>query len=211
MDETRWLDTAQQEDWRAFIDGAVRLLGVIDRDLKLRHGLSEPEYEILVRLSEAPEQRVRMAELADSANHSRSRLSHAVSRLEGRGLVRRASCPQDRRGVYAHLTDEGFDTLDRAARDHIDVVRDYFVDVVDPADLAAVGRAFRAVRDKIDAAGRAGGPPGAAAGAAPHTAAGTATGTAGDTRLHAAAGTAPHAAPRAATDTRPRPAPDRAR
>jgi hypothetical protein len=63
MEHPRWLDAAQQEDWRAFIDGAVRLLGVIDRDLKLRHGLSEPEYEILVRLSEAPQHRVRMAEI----------------------------------------------------------------------------------------------------------------------------------------------------
>jgi DNA-binding MarR family transcriptional regulator len=150
MAEPRWLDITQQQDWRAFIDGTVRLLGVIDRDLKRRHNLSLPEYEILVRLSEAPDLRVRMAELAGSANHSRSRLSHAVARLELRGLVRRASCPQDRRGVYAHLTDDGMSVLGRAARDHVNVVRDYFVDVVDPTDLNAIGRAFRLVLERID-------------------------------------------------------------
>lgn len=172
MNEPRWLGSAQQEDWRAFIDGAVRLLEVIDRDLKLKHNLSLPEYEILVRLSEAPERRVRMAELADSANHSRSRLSHAVTRLERRGLVRRGSCPQDRRGVYAHLTDDGFDALDRASRDHVEVVRDYFVDILDPADLAAVGRAFRAVGDKIDDRIDTAVPAEPSAGAAPRAATG---------------------------------------
>lgn len=157
MAEPRWLDISQQQDWRAFIDGTVRLLGVIDRDLKRRHNLSLPEYEILVRLSEAPDQRVRMAELAGSANHSRSRLSHAVTRLERRGLVRRASCPQDRRGVYAHLTEEGMSVLGRAARDHVNVVRDHFVDIVDPADLNAIGRAFRVVLERIDDVNAAGG------------------------------------------------------
>lgn len=150
MAEPRWLDASQQRDWRAYIDGTVRLLGIMDRDLKRRHNLSLPEYEILVRLSEAPEHRVRMAELAGSANHSRSRLSHAVTRLEARGLVRRASCAHDRRGVLAHLTDEGHAVLRRAARDHVAVVRDYLVDVVDPADFTAIGRAFRAVLDRID-------------------------------------------------------------
>jgi DNA-binding MarR family transcriptional regulator len=154
MREPRWLGLTQQQDWRAYIDGSTRLLEILDRDLKRRHGLSVPEYEILVRLSESPQRRVRMAELADSANHSRSRLSHAVSRLESRGLVRRGSCPQDGRGVYANLTEDGFAALDRAARDHVEVVRDNFIDVLDPEDLRAVGRAFQAILSHLADTGR---------------------------------------------------------
>ncbi|MQY05122.1 MarR family winged helix-turn-helix transcriptional regulator [Actinomadura macrotermitis] len=154
MSEPRWLDAAQQRDWRSFVDGSLRLTEVMERDLKSRHGLSMSEYEILVRLSEAPERRLRMAELAEHASQSRSRLSHTCSRLESKGLVFRGGCPKDKRGVYAHLTDEGFAALDRAARDHVETVRDFFIDLIDPADLAAVGRAFRAVAERIDAAGR---------------------------------------------------------
>ena len=149
MSEPRWLDAAQQRDWRAYVDGSIRLNEIMDRDLKSRHGLSVSEYEILVRLSEAPDRRLRMAELAEHASQSRSRLSHTCSRLESKGLVRRDSCPNDKRGVYAHLTDEGYATLERAARDHVEVVRRFFIDVIEPEDLAAIGRAFTAVNKRI--------------------------------------------------------------
>ncbi|MFB4316544.1 MarR family winged helix-turn-helix transcriptional regulator [Actinomadura sp. 21ATH] len=149
MSEPRWLDATQQRDWRAYVDGSVRLNEIMDRDLKTRHGLSVSEYEILVRLSEAPDRRLRMAELAEHASQSRSRLSHTCSRLESKGLVRRDNCPNDKRGVFAHLTDEGYATLERAARDHVETVRDFFVDVVDPADLEAIGRAFTQVLKRI--------------------------------------------------------------
>ncbi|RFS86854.1 MarR family transcriptional regulator [Actinomadura pelletieri DSM 43383] len=145
MSEPRWLDAAQQRDWRAYVDGSVRLTEIMDRDLKTRHGLSVSEYEILVRLSEAPDRRLRMAELAENASQSRSRLSHTCSRLESKGLVKRDNCPNDKRGVYAHLTDEGFAALDRAARDHVETVRNYFIDIIDPHDLEAIGRAFSLV------------------------------------------------------------------
>jgi DNA-binding MarR family transcriptional regulator len=151
MSEPRWLDASQQRDWRAYVDGSVRLTEIMDRDLKTRHGLSVSEYEILVRLSEAPDRRLRMAELAENASQSRSRLSHTCSRLESKGLVKRDSCPNDKRGVYAHLTDDGFAALDRAARDHVETVREYFIDVIDPQDLEAVGRAFSLVLKRLGA------------------------------------------------------------
>ncbi|MFA1540365.1 MarR family winged helix-turn-helix transcriptional regulator [Actinomadura monticuli] len=149
MSEPRWLDATQQRDWRAYVDGSVRLTEIMDRDLKTKHGLSVSEYEILVRLSEAPERRLRMAELAENASQSRSRLSHTCSRLESKGLVKRDSCPNDKRGVYAHLTDEGFTALERAARDHVETVREFFIDVIEPADLEAVGRAFGLVLKRL--------------------------------------------------------------
>ncbi|TDB80068.1 MarR family transcriptional regulator [Actinomadura sp. KC216] len=149
MSEPRWLDAAQQRDWRAFVDGSVRLTEIMDRDLKSRHGLSVSEYEILVRLSEAPERQLRMAELAENASQSRSRLSHTCSRLESKGLVKRDSCPNDKRGVYAQLTEKGFAALERAARDHVETVRTYFIDVIEPQDLEAIGRAFAMVLKRI--------------------------------------------------------------
>jgi DNA-binding MarR family transcriptional regulator len=150
MGETRWLDAAQQRDWRSFIAGSARLTEKLDRVLREKHGLSLPEYEILVRLSEADQQRLRMADLAESVSHSRSRLSHTIGRLESDGLVRRESCFGDGRGVFAVLTTAGYDRLDLASHDHVESVRDYLVDIVDPADLVAVGRAFRAVVTKLE-------------------------------------------------------------
>jgi DNA-binding MarR family transcriptional regulator len=150
MSDTRWLSDPQQRDWRAFVDGSVRLLDALDQSLKATHGLSMAEYEILVRLSEQPERKLRMAQLAAEASQSRSRLSHTCARLEAKGLVRRETCPSDKRGVFAHLTDEGFATLQRASHNHVTTVRDLFIDVVEPDDLEAIGRAFTAIMKKVD-------------------------------------------------------------
>jgi DNA-binding MarR family transcriptional regulator len=149
MTEPRWLDATQLRDWRTYIEGSVRLADVLDRDLKSKHGLSAAEYEILVRLSEAPRRQLRMAELAESASQSRSRLSHTVSRLECKGLVARGTCGADKRGVIAELTDAGFALLERAAVDHVAAVREFFIDVIQPADLCAIGRAFAAVAEQV--------------------------------------------------------------
>lgn len=149
MTEPRWLDAVQQCDWRAYVEGSVRLADLLDRDLKAKHGLTMAEYEILVRLSEAPDRRLRMAELAEVASQSRSRLSHTVSRLEYKGLVARGTCGDDKRGVIAELTEGGFAFLSRAAVDHVATVREYFIDVIDPEELAAIGRAFSKVVEQV--------------------------------------------------------------
>jgi DNA-binding MarR family transcriptional regulator len=149
MTRTRWLAPSQQADWRAYIEGSARLAEALERDLKTRHGMSLAEYEILVQLSEAPGRQLRMAELAASASQSRSRLTHTVGRLESKGFVSRTDCLEDKRGVYARLTDDGFAALGRAAADHVAAVRGLFIDVIDPADLAALGRAFRTVANHL--------------------------------------------------------------
>jgi DNA-binding MarR family transcriptional regulator len=145
-----WLDDGQQGDWRAFIENAIRLIELLDQELRDGHGLTLAEYEILVRLSEAPGLCLRMAELAEVSYYSRSRLSHSVGRLESRELVSRDKTPDDKRGVVACLTEQGLSLLRRAAPDNLRCVRDYFVDVIEPADLAAIGRAFRAVATRLD-------------------------------------------------------------
>ncbi|SDT16479.1 DNA-binding transcriptional regulator, MarR family [Friedmanniella luteola] len=140
----RWLDADQQRIWRAYLLGSARLAERLDADLRA-FGLDLGEYEILVTLSEAPERRVRMSELADAVHQSRSRLTHTVSRMEAAGLVDRASCPTDRRGVWAHLSDEGFALLESAAPTHVEAVRRNFVEAMTAEDYRAVGRAFTAV------------------------------------------------------------------
>jgi DNA-binding MarR family transcriptional regulator len=147
--EALWLDSEQQRAWRAYLVGTTLLMDRLDRDLRANHDLSLPEYEVLVRLSECTGRRLRMASLADSLSHSRSRVTHTVSRLERAGLVERVSCTSDGRGVEAVLTDRGMALLEAAAPDHVRGVREYLVDLAGPADFAAVGRVFNAVTDRL--------------------------------------------------------------
>jgi DNA-binding MarR family transcriptional regulator len=146
----RWLTDTQQRSWRAFLLGVTLLMERIDRDMREKHGLSQAEYELLVRLSEAPAHELRMAELADSVKNSRSRITHTIRRLEEAGFVVRRACASDGRGVQAVLTEEGYAKLVAAAPDHVATVRDSLIDVVDAADLEAIGRAFRAVADRLE-------------------------------------------------------------
>ena len=147
--ETKWLDSAQQRTWRAYLVGTTLLMDRLDRDLREQHDLSVPEYEILVRLSEAEDHRMRMAVLADSVSHSRSRVTHTIARMEKDGLVTRSACISDGRGVEAVLTDKGFAVLEAAAPTHVAGVREFLVDLVGEDDFAAVGRVFNAVTDKL--------------------------------------------------------------
>ena len=146
---TRWLDQAQQRSWRAYLVGTTLLMDRLDRDLREQHDLSMPEYEILVRLSEAPGHRMRMADLANSVSHSRSRVTHTVARMEKDGLVTRAACLSDGRGVEAALTDAGYARLEAAAPTHVEGVRRFLVDLVEEEDFAAMGRVFNAVADNL--------------------------------------------------------------
>jgi len=137
----RWLTAAEQSAWRCFITGTRRLLDRLERDLKA-HGLSHDDYGLLVALSEADDGRLRMAGLAEQSVESRSRLSHHVGRLESKGLVRRESCPSDRRGAFAVLTDEGRVLMEETAPHHVAGVRAHFLDQVRPDELEAISSAF---------------------------------------------------------------------
>jgi DNA-binding MarR family transcriptional regulator len=135
---TRWLDEEEQRTWRAFMLSHLLLFEQFERDLQRDAGLPMAYYEILTRLSEAPDHSLRMSELADRSQSSRSRLSHAVARLEESGWVRRESCPTDRRGSIAVLTDEGYAALEAAAPSHVESVRRHLFDPLSPAQLEAL-------------------------------------------------------------------------
>lgn len=143
-DEPKWLSEQQQRIWRAYLLGSARLSERLDADLRT-FGMDLAEYEILVTLEEADDRRLRMSELAAAVHHSRSRLTHTISRMEKADLVVRTTCPTDRRGVWAQVTEAGLELLRTAAPSHVAAVRRNFVDVIEDADFATLGRAFEAV------------------------------------------------------------------
>ena len=145
MTETRWLNTSEQQVWRLFLTATSALFGSLDRQLQSEAGIPHAYYEILVRLSEAPERTLRMRDLADRSSYSRSRLSHAVARLESMGWVRRTECADDRRGLLAVLTDEGFAALQSAAPGHVEAVRRLLLDPLTPEQVQQLGEISAAV------------------------------------------------------------------
>ena len=136
--EPRWLDAEEQKAWRAWLYSSLLLQDRLDRELIHETGISHAYYEILVQLSEAPCRALRMSQLAERSLSSRSRLSHAVSRLEERGWVRRQVCEEDGRGQLAVLTDEGFAALEAAAPVHVEGVRQHLFDQLTPEQVAAM-------------------------------------------------------------------------
>ncbi|MGC5022610.1 MarR family winged helix-turn-helix transcriptional regulator [Micromonospora sp. DT47] len=137
---TRWLDPDEQQTWRSFLAASRALMETLDRELQRDAGMPHAYYEILVRLSEAPERRLRMSDLAESTGSSRSRLSHAATRLEAAGWIRREDCPTDRRGQVAVLTDTGFEVLGAAATGHVEGVRQHLFDALSPTQVDQLRR-----------------------------------------------------------------------
>jgi DNA-binding MarR family transcriptional regulator len=135
MAGTRWLSADEQRAWRSYLEATLLLFDELDRQMQQDSGMPHAYYEILVRLSETEGRAMRMSELAVGTRSSRSRLSHAVARLEERGWVERQDCPTDRRGQVAHLTDKGFEVLAAAAPSHVEAVRAHVIDRLTPEQI----------------------------------------------------------------------------
>lgn len=135
MAETRWLDEGEQRTWRTFMLATKQLWDQLEREVDQGTAVPSAYYEVLVRLSEAPDRRLRLSDLADQSQSSRSRLSHSLARLESLGWLQREACESDRRGAYAVLTDKGFHALEAAAPVHVDSVRTHLFDVLDAEQL----------------------------------------------------------------------------
>ena len=140
MAKTRWLTASEQRAWRAYLEATTLLFDALDRQLQRDSTMPHAYYEILVRLSEAPGRSMRMSELADATRSSRSRLSHAVARLEERGWLQRVECPTDKRGQIAVLTDVGFAALEEAAPGHVAAVRRHLIDRLTRQQVAQLVR-----------------------------------------------------------------------
>ena len=142
---TRWLTAEEQRTWRLFLQACESVLAGTDAQLVRDSGIPLGYYEILVHLSEAPGRALRMTQLARAATYSKSRLSHAVARLEERGWVMRRECETDRRGQIAQLTDAGFAALAAAAPGHVDQVRTTLIDVLTPEQVRQLGEISAAI------------------------------------------------------------------
>jgi len=139
-DAPRWLNPREMKAWRSYIIASRRLLDALDNDL-VDHDLSMADYEVLAQLSDAPGRRMRMSDLAEQAMISKSRLSHRMKVMEQAGWVRREECKEDKRGSWAIMTDRGWKAIVKAAPDHVESVRNRFLDhltVKDQEDAAKI-------------------------------------------------------------------------
>ena len=147
---TRWLSADEEAAWRAFRRLLTTLPARLARDLSSGTGLSMTDYEVLSTLSEKPDRRWALKDLAAKMEWSRSRLSHHTTRMQERGLIDREPDPADARGCLLRLTDTGFAVLADAAPSHLDSVRDRFLDHLDPAELRLLGEISTRVADLPD-------------------------------------------------------------
>jgi len=147
-DGTPWLTPREQRLWRAHLEVSKLLEYQLGRELQ-PHGLAMNDYEILVVLSEDPKRRLRMTDLATATLQSKSRLSHQITRMEKAGLVVREGCPGDRRGLYAVLTDHGWDTLRSVAPEHVRSVRRHFIDRFDESQVEALYEALAPIAEHL--------------------------------------------------------------
>ncbi|CAM5494473.1 MarR family transcriptional regulator [Streptomyces tanashiensis] len=152
MTEPRWLTDEEQHVWRAYLHATTLLEDHLDRQLQRDAGMPHVYYGLLVQLSQAPRRRLRMTELARSAKITRSRLSHAIARLETNGWVRRENCPSDKRGQFAQLTDEGMEVLRRNAPGHVAAVRQAMFDRLSADQVEQLGAIMRVMAEGLEPA-----------------------------------------------------------
>lgn len=150
MVDARWLTPREQQVWRHYIAATRLVESELDRQLQRDAGMPATYYEILVTLSEAPDRRMRMSEVADLLRFSRSRLSHAVAKLEQSGWIERQECPSDKRGAFAVLTDAGFAVLSEAAVGHVNSVRQLLFAVLTPRQQEQLGEICAAISESVE-------------------------------------------------------------
>ncbi|MFD7403306.1 MarR family winged helix-turn-helix transcriptional regulator [Streptomyces sp. NPDC059866] len=148
-DAPRWLTEEEQRIWRSYLHATTLLEDHLDRQLQRDAGMPHVYYGLLVGLAEAPHRRLRMTELAMKAKITRSRLSHAIARLEKSGWVRREDCPSDKRGQLAVLTDAGMEVLKRSAPGHVAAVRQALFERLTPEQQKSLGEIMQIVAEGL--------------------------------------------------------------
>lgn len=142
MDDTPWLNEQENRIWRGFHEASGRIQSQLSESLKEQTGLTMDDYEVLAHLSEADPQRLRMTELSHRLLHSQSRLTQRVDRLAKRGLVCREKCPDDGRGTFAVLTDQGMAAIRAAAPGHVVDVRRMLIGLIRDDERAVIADVF---------------------------------------------------------------------
>ena len=148
--DVRWLSEREERAWRSLQFMQMRLEGELARQLTADTGLSYPDYLVLVALTDRPDGRMRLFELGEVLGWEKSRLSHQVGRMAGRGQVEKERCTTDRRGAYVVITDQGRRDIEAAAPGHVGAVRRLLVDRLTPSQLDAIGTAADIVLAAFD-------------------------------------------------------------
>lgn len=155
MEDPRWLDEREERAWRALQFMQMRLEAELARQLAEDSGLSYPDYLVLIALTDHPQGRLRLFELGETLGWEKSRLSHHVARMAGRGLVKKEKCDSDRRGSFVAVTGKGREEIAAAAPGHVEAVRRMFVDVLTAEQLDVIANAAEAVLAHLDESGLA--------------------------------------------------------
>ncbi|MBF6352013.1 MULTISPECIES: MarR family winged helix-turn-helix transcriptional regulator [Nocardia] len=150
MTETRWLDERESRAWRGYLAMHTQLAARLHRQLQHDSGLSLSDFEVLVRLTDQPEPRLRVGELGQLLQWEKSRLSHHLARMQKRGLVRREDCPDDARGAYIVLTEQGRTAIEQAAPGHVETVRELLFDALTDEQVESFGAIVARVLDRLD-------------------------------------------------------------
>jgi DNA-binding MarR family transcriptional regulator len=149
----RWLDAREQAAWRAFLDMHARLIARLNREISDQSGISIADFSVLVQLSEHPDGRMRVLELARALRWEKSRLSHQLTRMQQRGLIERSNCTDDRRGAFVMITGLGRDTVGDAAPAHVESVRRYLFDGLTDAQVDTLADISHLVTTRLAADG----------------------------------------------------------
>ena len=147
--DTAWLSTEEEQLWRAWAQVNAELTARLQRSLQDDSGLSMSDYGVLVHLTDCPNGRRRVSDLANLLQWERSRVSHHLTRMERRGLIQRDECLEDGRGAFIVVTPAGRLAIEQAAPGHVAAVRRLFLDALDPADLPALTAALGKVHARL--------------------------------------------------------------
>jgi DNA-binding MarR family transcriptional regulator len=149
-DESPWLPAEAQQLWRRWLRLNALLPGVLHRELQADAGLSLPDFDVLVQLTDSPEGRVRVSDLARGLHWERSRVSHHITRMERRGLVRREECRDDGRGAWVMLTEQGRAVIEQAAPAHVATVRRLVFDALTPQEAQVMAEVIEKVLARLE-------------------------------------------------------------
>ena len=148
--EVRWLTAHEQHLWRGWLKFNTQLASALHRELQQDAGLSMPDFEVLVHLTDNPEGRVRVTELAGLLQWQRSRVSHHIKRMERRGLVGRVECSEDGRGAFVVITPQGRAAIEEAAPGHVMAVRRLMFDALSEEEKGALAAVIDKLLARID-------------------------------------------------------------
>ncbi|NBW91290.1 MAG: MarR family transcriptional regulator [Actinobacteria bacterium] len=151
MANAKWLTDAEMRAWLGFVTNASDLLRSIERDLE-PFGLDGGDYQLLAMLSDAPEHRMKMCDLAEILRLSRGGLTRRMEGVVSAKFVERVRDETDGRAAFAYLTPKGFAFLKKVAPHHVKSVRDQMIDLLSDSEIKALGTAFAKIGSHLRSA-----------------------------------------------------------